>query len=990
MMKKILTLLITIAITSNLVILPVSAKILSKDEHSWRVVNGLGLADYLDSQKEEKVTRAEFAKFLVEALGIISNEEKAESRNPSLFEKAFYTDMAYTEYAEAQTQTVTQQFADVSQGNEFYDAIYALKRLGIMTGDGSGNFYPDQNIKCEEVLKTFIVLVSYNVDPRLPGIWPYSYIQLANDLNIGLNGVAPGAEITKQQLLRIFYKLFDVEMIKMTAVVDGRAVYETKKGVTFLNEVIGLYCFDGRLDATANSTVYLPYTTKSNSVIINSITYGDKTHIPLGSMLGRKVEAYRTEDGDVVYMTPTDDDEVKTIAAEDINGCTGGILSYEKNGRLKTTDISGLPVIYNGVAITSYDEALFDIENGNITLIEGGGQDIVSVWSYKNMHTGSVVYDQYAVYDQFTGYKLELDENDNTVHIFNLDGSRLSFEDLTAGKNISYIENGSYKELYVYDGQINGVVKQISPGSGRIKIEAEEYSLTDSSSAALTGLKIGTTITAYVDMFGKIFFIERGKIVGENIGYLVKAFIGDDEEPMLKMYCKDGEFINYFLADKVKFTDPDNNSIKVDGRKLVGIIDGNSYSDVCMFFLNTDERISKIQFALNSKPAAEDKLYKKYFNNNINASYDAGTGMVSYSLFLTAGVKIYEIPDDKTDYENYNVRELSELKSGDNLGGGKNNILGPGAYAYYMDDGIPVPRALVIKPLAAENNFPINELKLVTKVGNLTIDEDDRICIEAEFITAGGVESTSFCVVDENGESAFDKVTGFHDKPEPHKLSKGDIVFCVNKQDSNELSIIRMVFSANLQPPTGESAKKGWMVDVPSNLFQIKKSSYEEFKKKQAVEGDALDILSYISYSNASYIPNQNPMKISGSLGRPLIDQPHLPQAGTRIMLGYAVDLNRGYLKLTTQDLSVSSYDPDTSDVVDLGESIGVKFERYFNILRQSPVFQLVEIYDNGIVTRRADPTTDILTYKQSGRDCSRVLIYNDTQYFIINDYRRR
>ena len=166
--------------------------------------------------------------------------------------------------------------------------------------------------------------------------------------------------------------------------------------------MIGLYAFSGQLEATSNSTITAPYTTKDNSLLINGIKYTNSTQSPIGSLLGREVEAYRTEDGNVVFMTPIDEEEITVIDAKNLLGYVNGKLEYEINSRTKSIDIAGLPVIYNGVAVPNYTADIFDINYGSVTITEEAAQNVVIIWSYKDLIVKYTNSNDYAVYDEAT------------------------------------------------------------------------------------------------------------------------------------------------------------------------------------------------------------------------------------------------------------------------------------------------------------------------------------------------------------------------------------------------------------------------------------------------------------------------------------------------------------------------------------------------------------------------------------------------------------
>jgi len=1002
-MKKIISIILATAVSVQLAVLPVMAKVTSKAEHSWRVVNGIGLADFRDSQKEEKVSRIEFAKFLSGALGIVVDEE-TQKKNPALFEKAFYSNIDSDGYAEKDQSEEISIYNDIELNDDAYNSLKALYNLNIMMGDGEGYFHPERNIRYEEVLKTFVVLASYNVDMKIPGSWPKGYVTLASDLDIVLGGLSIGDEITKYQLCQIFYKLFDVEMMKVMGVVDDKAVYETVKGVTFLNEMIGLYSFKGQLEATSNSTLTFAYTSKNQSLTINGIEYSNYTTNPIGSLLGRVVEAYRTEDGKVVYMTQIDEEEVTVIDAKQEPYLNAGKIYYQIGEREKSIDVLGLPIIYNGVSagfvsvndIPEINE-LISIGQGTITVSEEAPQNVVMVWEYKDIipqvkHPGIT-----KLYDEYLGTSIDLDEEDNTIFIFDEEMNLITFDEIPDYVPVSYIENGTYKEVYVGGKEVSGKLKNINSEAMQLTIEDRVYEYTKAlnDNNILNSLIVGISVKAYQNRFGKLFYVKAGRRVGEFGGILVRSYIDDNDEVGLRIYEETNSHINYNCADKVTFITSKNESYRLSPNEVLSQL--GSYDGYLVYTVNAEEKIIRIQIPLESKSYLrpdEDRVWAREFKLTYRAPFMTGSNRLGSEMFINAETDIFSVPSNKNEFENYERLSVADLFNHEMFDG----------IAYMKNNDKPIPDAITIKDRHLKKYSGVNtsnEWQVVISIRD-AIKDEDRLCKEVVLKnTRTRAETTVFSYY-ENGTTKFDNVKS-PTQIGTYQLNEGDIVFYNTLPNSNEIRDICIIFSADEIGPNG---KRGWipgtnLADLDgdgvnnevTDKYLIYKSVYNEWKESKYANDSIYMFIdakgeSY-KITEASSTRKQNPFIITNECN---YDADYIFPTfnyigGRETFLGYVYDYTDGIVKITSQDLSTSNYNP--TGTLDYNETlIGINFEKYFNIAASGEYLGLLEIYDNGVVARPA-LQEDIRTYTKAGHSCSKFLRCGRWN-MLIHDYRTR
>ena len=116
------------------------------------------------------------------------------------------------------TESYISPFSDISNVEWAKDAIYAMAKEGIIAGDESGKFNPDNFVKREEFVKMLVMAADmYNADAKCElndvdaGAWYYSYVASAYNSNM-VYGTSEstfgiGEYITRQDMAVMCYRV---------------------------------------------------------------------------------------------------------------------------------------------------------------------------------------------------------------------------------------------------------------------------------------------------------------------------------------------------------------------------------------------------------------------------------------------------------------------------------------------------------------------------------------------------------------------------------------------------------------------------------------------------------------------------------------------------------------------------------------------------------------------------------------------------------------
>ncbi len=200
----------------------------------------------------------------------------------------------------------------------------------------------------------------------------------------------------------------------------------------------------------------------------DNIYIGDTLLITDGSVdyseyEGYKVKAYyKAEIGEeeLIYVdTGYYENDVFTIYASDITGVKNGSVYYlNKNERERSTKISGVTtLIYNG-CVEAYDVNYFDIEAGNIKLIDNGnGYSVAVISKYDDLVLGSMREE--IIYD-IKEDKLLFDLTKLDYYKITLNGSEIEPENLKRKDILSIFlsKDRKYAEIIVSRNEISGTI----------------------------------------------------------------------------------------------------------------------------------------------------------------------------------------------------------------------------------------------------------------------------------------------------------------------------------------------------------------------------------------------------------------------------------------------------------------------------------------------------------------------------------------------------
>lgn len=935
---------------------------------SWNVTKGLGINMYDNSQRTEKVTRAEFAGFLYNTF-----LERSEGR----FKNAFLKDGGSDEFA----QTVS-AFNDVTVEDLYFKEINTVAAVGYMSGDENSNFGPNENVTYIQALKVFLTIAGYNSVAVTERDWTVGYYKLARKLDMCIDNNDLNSEIAKEEVMEIFYNFLQINVLSTDSITNNNVQYSSKNSDTVLKDILHINLYEGQM--TYNGYSYISYDTNSNSgdIVVDNKTIKTGGEIPVLGLLCRNVTAYCDENDNLIYIYANDEDDVTRIDAKDINSFDGETIHYYENQKSKSISVKGYPVIFNGHALASYNAELFDFEFGSVVISKK--DKYVNITQYDNVVVSSIDSYNRTIYDEVNSKNIAIDDVD-ALFIYNSDNERITFDDIQINDVILVVNTDGYKEMYVSNKSVSGTLEKIDEGSKKITVSSKNYDVADC--VDLSEFKVSSNVRIYVNTMGLVSYIKYDLSGNDFVyGYVVKSTFADQFNSIYKskIFCQDGSFHIYEYASKVKVTDRENNTSRVEAEKLGDIV--GEYVGLMRYKLNVDGLINCIEMPLKSRQYfadGQDRLVERYVDSTGSNCYRTETKSFGYDTFLDASVKIFSIPDDLTKEDDFAMVDLGELVDIET------NTL----YAYHNEFETAIPEAVVINNRQSKKAPTPAKLGVVSKIYEKYENGETYDCAD---IYESGTKMITVQAKRDGDTRYFDSVSSFVGL-RTHKIEVGDIVSCVYKSDTFEIISIAVVFSANENSPAGLGAKKGMLTDcgyiASEQRYSDKYFIYSDLYNEYVSGVTKFDsISSFIAPITANDLTGQNPLRVS-TLGVARKNAHVSYGDGYAFLLGYVVDKSNMFVKLTTQDLSASDYiESGITEVEDTylngtTSYTGIYFQRYYKLAQSWANHILVEYTDRGVTVRSAN-FNDIFTYQDAGRNCSRIITYKNNTFIIINDYR--
>ena len=530
-----------------------------------------------------------------------------------------------------------------------------------------------------ELAEVFVKILGYDAYVTDNNYYTYAQsLELFKGISVGTDEKMKGSDF------RVFLKnVLSVNPIDVTIdSVNGKKLL-TKSENSLLYDKYGIKKRTGIVTATKNNSLTGIGLQKDNVVAIDGIEY-DVENIDVSAYLGQSVDYYTTEDKNgenvkIVYMLPGRDNNVVKISSNHVEKLDSTGYEYYIDGEAKTKKVKindDTLYIYNGFAAGK--EALSEDEllpkSGIIRAIDNdndGTYEVLFIYDVKpvilrkaDTKYNKLYFDYDITYNGISILELSEDADDYTILDQELNPISISQLQSRSVLSIGTDKNGKYiiiSSLYKGMGTIN-TVEQNGDVIEKISVSGSSYYVNKYYERGSTDIiKTGVAGTFYYDFNLEIVaFVKENN--SENIGYLVRAYIDEEDSDMpaiVKIFNISGVFEILELADKVTLYSSDNmDGIKTTKEACISLLDTQSL----IAYNTVNNKVTKIYATVTDedmKYTAADYpvLLNKTVENDGKKLTDSRLyqGIMGGVYRLPKSTVIFSIPVDKDKEDKYSV-----------------------------------------------------------------------------------------------------------------------------------------------------------------------------------------------------------------------------------------------------------------------------------------------------------------------------------------------
>jgi S-layer family protein len=611
---------------------------------AFDVLNGYKDGTY---KPEQDVTRAEFAKILVEALGIGNA-------------------------AQAAVGKVT--FPDVTASHWASGYINVASGQGLIEGFPNGNFQPNDQVTYAEALTMLVRALGYQ-DSFLKGAWPGSHIAKAAEAGItsGVSYSDARGFANRGKVAQMVNNTLDADVVKVETYKDGTVEY-TESNVSLLKDKLDVSKYeDARViaDKLVNDGLnedeitvkFLKEIKKDDEAVKNSYDEGEERdftvekNVNARKNIGEEVSVYMNDKNEVVYIETENDDKAHFDYVEEAKGNDDEVTEvslvkfdkdyeFAKDAKVyvynaKDDQYKDITVDKDGARVDVKDVlgnvGKFVVKNNRVVYAEVMESSEALPWMLVLENDKGLLK---GINETTEDFDLDLSDDGNYDGVFAFDtmGNALDVEDIEAG-NIVYVSKLDYdgddyvQVVAVQDNMVEGELSRVKDDRvtiGEKQIKAVRYSDGGKQYQAFYSVEGFEDIkkwdhsdydndmedadeenmVAYLDVAGRIAFLstEATGTSGFKYGVVTRTYYDNDR---IKIYThveeNDGEEITYRVEEEKNLGSPikldkyGNASKKADGKleylsfgKAGDAEDLQGY--VVKFKLNKDGEIAEDEF----------------------------------------------------------------------------------------------------------------------------------------------------------------------------------------------------------------------------------------------------------------------------------------------------------------------------------------------------------------------------------------------------------
>ena len=548
-------------------------------------------------------------------------------------------------------------FPDVANDYWAKGFINTAKAHGLVIGDDTGYFRPEDQIKFSEAVTILIRALGYEVQAKSKGGYPNGYVSVA--ASIGLSKgvkVAANELISRGDVAIMAYNALRINLMEQTGFGSNVKYEITDK--TLLKDKLDVSFIQGKVQAVGASVIDGKAALSKNEIRIDDKVY-DAGNTDTRTILGFNADAYYSNKAKkIIAIVPTENaNSVISIDSDDIekveNTLSSKAVYYWKNQESsnKTTKLAlenDAVIVYNGKIAGTDKFALIDM--GYMSLLDSnsnGKYDIVFVNETTNYVVDEVFASAKKISDKYGNATLKLDfEDESKTIILEMAGEYIGLSQLKEWDVISFTISEDESIVYgnVIRNSVEGKVTEL--GKEYVIIGDKKLKCASNYPADFT---IGDEGVFYLDAYGKIAAFDGVKQKNNSYAYLENMAIstGLGQKLKFELFNSKGEFETVEAAEKITV----NSSKNLTHQAAMSAI--GETKQLVTFEKDSNGKIKKIVTSKVLEDIDEDEFTLNMNEEDViyRASSSKLTGS-NMSVSITEETVIFDIPagGSKDDY----------------------------------------------------------------------------------------------------------------------------------------------------------------------------------------------------------------------------------------------------------------------------------------------------------------------------------------------------
>jgi len=513
---------------------------------------------------DEPVTREQFAKIVVEMLGLGSAAEAAKGATP---------------------------FSDVEPTRWSAGYINIAVGQGIIKGYPDGTFKPTEKVSYAEAITMLVRALGYK-DSFLPGTWPGNYVSKAAELDI-TDGVAfaTSGKADRGSVAIMVDNTLDCEVVKQDTFGDENN-YSVQKGLTLLEDKLGITVYEDaevtgvpRVNAALDEDqIQITYDSQTKKLTIPEEFNADK-------VFGLKGDAY-VDGSDLVYFD-VDNDYDFFYDQVDLDGSDTIDSDNKADFIIQDAEYEFEPnatVYINNDSLSDQDGDndvdLDDLENvltskhvfGKYVLNDKGKIAFADLFAFEGKYDGLIVTkvdgEKIEYYkDSDDTKELDLEDDADAYVIYNSKGEVVDIDDIEAD-NVIYIADTKNKStgdtdyfvIFVADDVVKGTLEAY---------EATDNIVVDGDTYDVTAAAIKTISKDDNDSISSINTTDLEDLLDEEVKVILDL-VGDVRHIIGSVDTTSDDMYGILLGYETSFGDESVKIFTANGEKVIYDLDLDS------------------------------------------------------------------------------------------------------------------------------------------------------------------------------------------------------------------------------------------------------------------------------------------------------------------------------------------------------------------------------------------------------------------------------